>query len=240
MAEAWLSTSYLVNHIKARLGAACRELELDNDAIAKVIKDETLKTLSLYFPKFIYYIIDIDKDQVGKDQGLYYINTPTQLLGAEMIVSLNGLGTGDTFYDRTYSVCPFEYLLTFKQKEIKDYTRVPTTIEIVPPNKVRIMPNPAIGMGRKICVKLKVAHSDFQEFHPGLLEIIKQLCLCDVKLDILGFRRVFSNINTSMSDIELSLGTFEEAESKRTELLEKIRSNMHLSTNRRKCWIDWN
>lgn len=238
MAEAWLSTSYLVNHVKSRLGAACRELEIDNDAIAKILKEETLKTLSIYFPKFINYIVDIDQDQVGTDHGCYYINTPTQLLGAEIILSLNGLA--DTaFYDRTYSICPFEYMLTFMQREIMQYTVVPTTVEMIPPNKVRIMPNPAIGMGRKIALKLKVAHSDFQEFAPGLLEIIKKLALCDVKLDILGMRRIFNNISTSMADIELSLGTYEEAESKRDELLEKIRNSMHLSTNRRKIFVDY-
>jgi len=237
MAETWLSTSYLVNHIKSRLGASVRGLELDNDAIALVLKEETLRTLSLYFPKFIGYIVDIEKDQVGRDQGLYYIDTPTALLGVELILSMNGLGNY-TYYDRTYSICPFEYILTYLQKEILDYTRVPTTCSFEPPNKVRVSPNPATMMGKKVVLKLKVAHSDFQEFHPGLLETIKKLALCDVKLDILGMRRIFNNINTSMSDIELSLGTYEEAETKRDDLLEKIRASMHLSANRRKIFVD--
>jgi len=132
----------------------------------------------------------------------------------------------------------FEYILTYLQKEILDYTRVPTTCSFEPPNKVRVSPNPATMMGKKVVLKLKVAHSDFQEFHPGLLETIKKLALCDVKLDILGMRRIFNNINTSMSDIELSLGTYEEAETKRDDLLEKIRASMHLSANRRKIFVD--
>jgi hypothetical protein len=41
-----------------------------------------------------------------------------------------------------------------------------------------------------------------------------------------------------MSDIELSLGTYEEAETKRDDLLEKIRASMHLSANRRKIFVD--
>ena len=128
--------------------------------------------------------------------------------------------------------------MSFMQKEIMDYTQVPYTIEMVPPNKIRIMPNPAAGFSHKIGVKLKVAHSDFQEFSPGLREVILKLALCDVKLDILGMRRIFTNISTGMNEIELAIGTYEEAESKRDELLEKIRANMHLSANRRKIFID--
>jgi len=34
------------------------------------------------------------------------------------------------------------------------------------------------------------------------------------------------------------MGTFEEAESKRDELIEKIRGQAHLSANRRKIYVD--
>lgn len=237
MQDLWFTTAKIVNHVKARLGASMRGLELDNDAIAKILKEETLPTLSIYFPKFINYIIDMDQDMVDGQRGFYYINTPTQLLGAELILSINGV-SNNSWYDRSFSICPLEFVLSWLQKEITDFTTVPYTIEFFPPNKVMITPNPPAGNENKIAVKLKVAHSDFTEFHPGLRETILKLAVCDVKLDILGMRRVFNNISTSFAEIELNMGTYEEAEGKRDELLEKIRSMMHLSANKRKIFVD--
>jgi hypothetical protein len=233
----WLNNTKIVNSVKARLGAGMRGIELDNDSIAKVLRDETLPTLSIYFPRFINYVIDMDEDQVGRQKGLYYVEWPTQILGAEIITSLNGVSNA-TWYDRSFSICPLDFIMSFMQKEITDFTTVPFTVEFLPPNQIQINPNPPRGTMNKIAVKLKVAHADFAQFAPGLREIILKMATYDVKLDILGFRRIFSNISTSMADIELTMGTFEEAESKRDELIEKIRGQAHLSANRRKIYVD--
>jgi hypothetical protein len=238
MQNLWFTTSKIINHVKARLGAAVRTLELDNDAIAQVLKDETLEALSVYFPKTIGYIVDTKEDIVDNQRGLFYINTPTQLLGAELILSMSTLGQSGAydFYDRSFQICPHEFVLAWLQAEVSGFTTIPYSAELVPPNKIRITPIPPSTNENKIALKLKVAHTDFTEFHPGLREVIYDLGACDVKLDILGFRSVFTNINASMADLELSMGTFEEAKSERKELLEKIRSFQHLSVNRRKIW----
>lgn len=236
--EQWLTMSKVVNSVKARLGAGARNLELDNDAIASVIRNETLPALSVYFPKMVYYVIDMYEDVVDKHQkGRYYVEWETPILGVEIITSLNGVSNA-TWYDRSFSICPLEFILSFMQKEITDWTTTPYTVHFLPPNQVMINPNPPYGTANKIAIKMKVAHKDFTEFHPGLREIIIKLCTYDVKLDILGMRRIFSNINTSMSDLELSMGTFEEADAKRDELIEKIRSQQHLSYNRRRLFVD--
>jgi len=240
MDNLWLSTASIIRRIKARLGAGMRNLELDDDAIAQILTDETLPTLSVYFPKVIHYIIDMKNDMVDGQRGLYYVNTPTQCLGAEVLTSLNGIGSSTTFYDRFYRVCPFEFVLSFLQDEIANWTSIPYTVHFRPPNKVEIAPNPPEGMNdNRMALKLKVAHSDFTEFHPGLREYILNLAACDVKLDILGFRSVFTNINTSISEIELGMGTFENAQQEREQLLEKFRQSMHLSANRRKIWTEY-
>lgn len=238
MQDLWFTTSKIINHVKARLGASVRGLELDNDAIAKILKDETLPALSVFFPKTIGYIVDTKQDIVDNQRGLFYINTPTQLLGAELILSMSTLGQSGAydFYDRSFQICPHEFVLAWLQAEVSGFTTIPYSAELVPPNKIRITPIPPSTNENKIALKLKVAHSDFTEFHPGLRETIFKLARCDVKLDILGLRTVFTNINTSMADLELSMGTFEQAEAERNELIEKIRSFQHLSVNRRKCW----
>jgi hypothetical protein len=238
MQDLWFSTSKIVNHVKARLGASVRGLELDNDAIAKVLKEETLPTLSIYFPKFIGYIVDTKEDIVDNQRGLFYINTPTTLIGAELILSMSTLGQSGAydFYDRSFQICPHEFVLAWLQAEVSGFSTIPYSCELVPPNKIRVTPIPPSTNENKIALKLKVAHSDFTEFPPGLRETIFKLARCDVKLDILGLRTVFTNLNVSMADIELGMGTFEQAESERDALLEKIRGAMHLSANRRKVW----
>ena len=237
MDNLWLSTSKIIQRVKARVGAGMRNLELDDDAIAEILRDETLPTLSVYFPKIIHYIVDMKNDMVDGQPGMYYVETPTQLLGAELLTSLNGIGSSTTFYDRFYRVCPFEFVLSFLQDEIANFTAIPYTVHFLPPNKINIAPNPPEGMNdNRMALKLKVAHSDFTEFHPGLREYILQLAACDIRMDILGFRHVFTNVNTTQSEIELYTGTYEDAVNERKELLEKFRQNMHLSSNRRKIW----
>ena len=233
---AFIDTSYLVNYIKARLGAASKGLEIDNTALANIIHDETLKTLSVYFPKSEIYAIDPNQAQVDPLQtGLFYVQPKTALLGVEKIVSLGMNGSYDNGIVNRAFPCPTDFILMHASAEIMDMMRIPYTVHFLPPDKVRINPNPPYT--NVIYIRIKTAHSDFSEFNPGLLEIIKKLALCDVKLDILGLRKHFTTLNTSYADIELDMGTFEEADSQRSDLMEKIRANMHLSASRRKVYV---
>ena len=233
---AFIDTSYLVNYIKARLGSSVKKLEIDNTAISNILYEETLRTLSVYFPKFENYAIDPNRDEVDPNQrGLFFVTPKSTLMGVERIISLGMSGSYDNGAFENMFPCPIDFMLTHAAKEIMDIMRIPYTISFLPPDKVQINPNPPYT--NIIYIRIKIAHNDFSEFNPGLLEIIKKLALCDVKLDILGMRKHFTTLNTTFADIELDLGTFEEADSQRSDILEKIRANSHLSANRRKVYV---
>ena len=93
----------IVNHIKARLGATHRRLELDDQDIVRLLQTETLKTLSIYHPFFLEYMLDLKTTLVEGMGNTYNVPLDIQgfkLMGVEKVYSTSnspGVIAANTF-----------------------------------------------------------------------------------------------------------------------------------------------
>ena len=236
---AFITTSDVINRIKVRIGSLAHVMELSDGDIRKCIRNETLRTLSVFFPRIVDVPVNLtqDEDTEAQDKGTFFIRwSETDILGCEEAV---GLGYSyDDGYGRLsrYSGRRSGGVLNQIVDNIAEGLTSPFLPEFIPPNKVLVTPNP-VGRRNTFVLTCKVAHSDFSKFNPGLREMIMELAEYDVKMDLLSVRQYFANVQAEFATIELNLGPLEEAVSNRRELLEKIRPKFHLSANRRKVWV---
>ena len=235
--ESFINISDIINRIKARIGASVRGLELSDYHLSELLTNESLKTLSIYFPQIIPHVIDADEDIVDKtgNTNLFYLKTSYPVIGVSDVIDIGYLDyTNNALYHRLMTN-PSDIMMSYLTKELLDANTLPTTATFIPPNMVSI--HPYNDLHRKIVLKLKVPHQSFNTLHAGLREKVFKLCEYDVKLDILGIRKYFNSLSTPFADIELNLGSFEDAESKRDELIQLFRINQHKSANRKKLWV---
>lgn len=231
---AFITISDIVNHIKTRCGAAAHFVELSDENITKLIYDVTLKTISIYFPRKENVIIDCERDQVPyAEPGKFFIPTECTVLGISDVIPINCYSAELPGMIRTQQIS----LGTLATGRLQGMLDTPYTAELLPPNIAYVNPNPYFGTGNAFILVCNVAHDDFNTVHPGLYELIKELAEYDAKIDIYSIRSYFANLKTEFTDIELNLSQYEEAISKRTELLDKIRAKKHLSSGRKKVWV---
>ena len=234
-----LTNSDVLNRVKARLGTSAHRLELDEEDIAQCIRQETLPTLSVFFPREEAVIINQDKDAVPDDPdiGTYYLRAPSGLtvLG---VIEMVGLDFGSRYATRFHHMrraVSFQDVVSEKLVNMSEGLAPPYVAEFIPPDKFRVTPNPPLN--EPFVVKVKTVHKDFSLFPFGLRETILTLAECDVRMDLLGVRQHFTNVSAEFAEIELNLGPFEDARTKRDELLEKMAAKQHLSASRKKVWI---
>lgn len=228
----FINTNEIINYVKARLGGSAHRIELDDEAINRLIHEQTLKTISTYFPlqkKVVvtmanrildplnrdeYFLPDMDEDVISIAQML----PPTSGFGVyinnNLTYQLNN-NIGNTMLDGLGNIL---YLATF-----------------IPPNRIKVTPI-LPNNWQWFTLLVNVAHKDFITLTPGLREIVMKLALLDCKIDIFGIRSYFANLNTEFGQIELNLSGLESAISERDELIEKVRSKQLFSSTRKKVW----
>ena len=228
----------VINRVKARLGAQIRELELTDSAIYDILTKETLSTLSVYFPDTAVVVVNPAEDNVPfEESNVYFLRTEDTVINIVNVIGMSdGIQDSGLYNDFRYSsqnIDPSNFVLYNAQKEMYDANQLPYTAVLMPPNMVKVNPRPR---GGNVVLRVNVAQKDFSKLHPGLREYVMNLAEYDVKMDILGFRQYFTQLNTGFDSIELNLGTFQEAEQKRTELLNLFREKRQLSSNRKRLW----
>ena len=234
----FISTHGILNHVKAKLGSRAHKLELSDSDMVRCLMDNTLKTLSVYFPRMVNVQVDAKRDAVVgvKDVGTYHIKPPNddEILG---VVELMGLGFAH-HYPHAYAQ-PHRYpagdLLDYGTQTMVEGLTSPHTAEFVPPNQVNVRPNPAFQ--DQFLLRCKAAHKNFSTLPPGLLEHVRNLAEYDIRLDILGERQYFTNVQAEFAEIELNVGPYEEALGRRDELIQLFTSKQHFSANRKKVWV---
>jgi hypothetical protein len=228
----FINTNEIINHIKARLGGLAHRIELSDEDINRLIHENTLKTLSVYFPLRKKVIVTnnervIDPTEIGD-----YIlpESDDTVLNIVQLVPPN-YGYGRSGFN-SYNYYTENSIVSTM---LDGLGTIPFLPMFLPPNRLNIVPNPPSNW-EYFTLLVNVQHKDFTTLTPGLREIVLKLCLLDVKLDILAIRSYFTNINTEFANIELNLGSLESAVSERDELLEKLRTKQLFNGDRKKIW----
>ena len=233
-----ITIAEVADRVKARLGTSVHKLELTEEEIGKCLRDETLRTLSIYFPREEVISVQPGRDDYpgDPDRGSYRIRS-AQELEVVGVVELIGLGmsarhgTGLTHVRRVMS---FQDIVSEKLVTMTEGLSVPYQAQFEPPDKARISPNPP---EEPFLLRIHTVHGGFGSFPLGLRETIMRLAECDVRLDVLGARQHFTSVSAEFAEIELNLGPFEEARTQRDELIERMTSKKHLTSTRKKVWV---
>lgn len=238
-----LNINVILNHVKARLGAFIRDLELSDEAIIKVLQEETLPTLSIYMPYYCSYMLDVQKSAVQPLMNTYFIPEKlddefTVLDVQAVIPSFRGMSNTAYFYmplggdlqSIITNLAGTKFANTVYGSMIN-----PMTWNYIRPNQLRL---DSMYSNQNMLLILKTTHRrDFATFLPGSAEVVKKLALLDVALDIYSVRKYFSNINTTVANFNLDLDFFQSAYDKREELVEKLRLNQLKNPGTKKIYI---
>jgi hypothetical protein len=235
--------SLIVNHIKGRLGATHRRLELDDDQIVQLLQEETLNTLSVYFPFFLTYKLDLNESRVEGSRNEYYVPMDIEgyrLMGVEKVIPStganitgNGMAYGILGTDMLSSMTNF--LNTKLAGGMTAAMLPPETFEYRHPGMLRL--HNVYTHGHAVLM-LKTTHrSDFGTLAPGLLESVKKLALADVANDLLGIRQYFQNVGTTFGEINLNLDTLQRWADSRDDLIETFRKNQLKNSGVKKMYM---
>lgn len=239
-----VNINLLLNHIKARLGASHKPIELSDEAIVQCLQENTLITLSTYFPFFCQYPLS-QSERVDNQENLYFI--PDEIhdfktLAVELVIPsyVGSMGSAFQFTPLGGDIqAIIERMSSLRfANNLASIMTNPLTHTFIPPNMLRVMGhNIGNATGTSLMAVLRTTHrKDFTTLPFGALDIIKELAFYDVALDILSIRKYFSQINTNFAQIELDLDPL-MVEDKRNNVLETLRRDMLKTANQRKVFI---
>ena len=243
-----INISMLVDHVKGRMGASHRKIELDDDMIIQCLCDTTLKTLSIFAPYYCTTILDLKENEVLPGMNTYFV---PEELGDEFIVmgvehalpigvgsAIGNSDSGSGFFmpgggdlQNIISSLAFAKLGNMMSSQALN----PFTFEFLPPNMVRFNNN--ISVGKMMLIVRTTHRKDFATFPFGMLETIKELAFYDVAMDIYGIRKYFASMRTLFAEINLDMEIFSNIPSERKELIERLKKNQQRYGSTRKIYV---
>lgn len=226
-----LNSTSLIRYIERKLGASHHILELTTENILDTIYDETLPLFSTYFPYFYEMKISPTEDKVEGHEGQYWIKTDLDVIGVSKLL-VNNFESNQAPLGAYYQD-PFSQAIV---NTMQTMTTCPTTYRYIFPNKIEIYPKNLYY--KDLLIQVKAIHpKHFQTIPTTLQEQFKLLAYYDICLSLFPIRGRFTNINTSIGNIDLFMNQLEDAQSKRDELLEKWDRNYLKSSRRKKLFI---
>lgn len=237
-----VNINLLLNHIKARLGASHKPIELSDEAIIQCLQENTLITLSTYMPFFCQFPL---KHSEKVEDNVYYI--PDEIGDYKVLAVEQVLPSYAGAFGMAFQFAPLGgdlQMIIERMSALKFANNMasvmtnPMTFTFIPPNMLRIMGH-AIGnaAGTGLLAVLRTTHKkDFTTIPFGALDMVKDLAFYDVALDILAIRKYFSQINTNFAQIELDLDPL-MVEDKRNGLIELLRKDMLKHATQRKVFV---
>jgi hypothetical protein len=237
-----ININTLVNHVKARLGTHVRHLEMDDEAIINCLQQETLPTLSIFFPYYCQYLLNLKEAEVQPGMNTYFLPTEIEdfsVMGVEgFLPAYRGLASQPYFFAPMGS--DLQSIMgalnsTKLANTLASAIINPSTFTWMPPNMVRLSSNYSM---EQVIFCLRTTHKkDFSTFPYGAMETIKKLALYDVAMDIYSIRKHFAQINTIFAQINLDMDFFNSIPDKRDDLVERLRKEQLKYSNAKKIYI---
>lgn len=237
----------LLDKIERRLGTNQYNLpaEMSKDVWArKVICNETLDTFSRYFPRKIPYILGPE----NKKGEFYLIDesicSQVKILGAGDIdwhawsTHFPGLLYGGVnSYDMMTSGVDFETFVDVQM--MADHVGLFANgiyVDYIPPNMIKL--NIVIAASfltnfQRIPIHLFVKHADnLMTIPPTQMETFENLAIADVATFLYEQLKLYDNLETVFSNVDLKLQTLEEKARSRDQIIEYLNNNYVNAANR--------
>lgn len=241
------SMTLLLNKIERRLGTQQLNLPdyMSKDVWAKeVICNETLDTFSRYFPNKMPYVLGPENKK-----GDYY------LIDESICNNVTILGAGDIDWHRWSSHFPgllysgvnsydmmtngvdFETFADIQM--VADHSSAFTSgiyLEFVPPNKIKlniVIASSFLTQFQRIPINLLVKHADnLKTIPPTQMELFERLATADVASFLYEQLKMYDNLETTYSNIDLKLNSLEEKARDRQQIIDYMEQNYVSAANR--------
>lgn len=241
------SMTLLLNKIERRLGTQQLNLPdyMSKNVWAKeVICNDTLDTFSRYLPNKMPYVIGPE----NKKNDYYLIDESicnnVQILGVGDIdwhawsAHYPGLLYGGVnSYDMMTSGVDFETFTDIQM--MADHVSAFSNgiyLEFVPPNKIKlniIISSSFLTNYQTIPINLFVKHADnLKTIPPTQMELFERLAISDVATFLYEQLKMYDNLETTYSNIDLKLSSLEEKSRDRQQIIEYLESNYVSAANR--------
>lgn len=241
------SMTLLLNKIERRLGTQQLNLPdyMSKNVWAKeVICNDTLDTFSRYLPNKMPYVLGPE----NKKNDYYLIDESicnnVQILGVGDIdwhawsAHYPGLLYGGVnSYDMMTSGVDFETFTDIQM--MADHVSAFSNgiyLEFVPPNKIKlniIISSSFLTNYQTIPINLFVKHADnLKTIPPTQMELFERLAISDVAIFLYEQLKMYDNLETTYSNIDLKLSSLEEKSRDRQQIIEYLESNYVSAANR--------
>lgn len=241
------SMTLLLNKIERRLGTQQLNLPdyMSKNVWAKeVICNDTLDTFSRYLPNKMPYILGPE----NKKNDYYLIDESicnnVQILGVGDIdwhawsAHYPGLLYGGVnSYDMMTSGVDFETFTDIQM--MADHVSAFSNgiyLEFIPPNKIKlniIISSSFLTNYQTIPINLFVKHADnLKTIPPTQMELFERLAISDVATFLYEQLKMYDNLETTYSNIDLKLSSLEEKSRDRQQIIEYLESNYVSAANR--------
>jgi hypothetical protein len=243
------SMTLLLNKIERRLGTKQLNLPeyMSKDKWAEeVICNETLDTFSRYFPNKFPYILG-PQNRKGK----YYLIDESicdhmTILGIQDIdwrafsLGYPGLlyGAGSI---NAYDMCTtgFDVDTVIDTQMVADHVSIFSNgiyLDYIPPNKIKlnaIINSNFLPKNQEIPINLLVKHADnLMTIPPTQMETFEQLAIADVATFLYEQLKMYDNLETTFSNIDLKLASLEEKARQIDQIIEELKSSYVSASNR--------
>ena len=218
----------ILSFVKIKLGANVRALEYTDDEIVSHLKEHILTEFSSYYPASTFLTVKHRDDNVPGLEDHYYLRVKGDVKIFSVVRNYNTNLSQLFNIDFTVMTDPIASHMFDEQLA---YYCVPTFIEFVPPNMVKISNSHIIQ--KDFTAKIQINHTSPVTSRSGLYSVFKDICLGEIADIILANREVFSSVRNSMVELNLNLDRLTRFVEKKNELMEQVKEQFLLSAEDR-------
>jgi len=209
MAQNW---NTLLNYIKRKVGAPLNLLELTDDDIYEIIKEDVIPALSQYIGRPLWLRLSSSNLATvtnAENQSTYTIPVPTDTILVDVLeVYYSSASTSWGAYGNVVGVLdPRDIAMMNEFADMMSYLSVAQAYHFMYPNTISF----AEQLQDDVILECKAVHSDLSTI-PGDIyyDIFRDWCLAEIKEDVLAMRSKYEGISAPFGEIRLNWQKLEQ------------------------------
>lgn len=219
----------LMRKINRHLGLSTLQLEKYYPAIQEVLVDDTLRTLSQFFPYDYNIKLDLSTANgvnLGSGEYIYYIsdkyldaNPDVDIISVRQVV---GAGTFEQWNAPLQTFNVDAMILEAQASNIRSLANISTkSFKFLPPNRIQLK---GFGSHDTVYMILKLTYPSWGAVPESISIAAEQLAKLDVKIFLWNELKLYDKLESADGAIDLKIDDWANAENERQELLDNWRN----------------
>ena len=233
-----VSMDWIINRFLQEFGISVNKIDLTTEDMAQIISRITIPEFSKYFPHDEY--VELNESNKADQVGFYFLNTREPIITVNRLIGGLRQSSGELYdstygFRRTYSGLTMDITSAMNQADVAAITSIPITCRFHAPNMVELYPKNWYHRHSVLCHCMHPV--DLHTISWNMADQFYKLAKYDMMIQLRGIYLRFNQINSIYGSIEMNMEEWNEAESKRTELIESFRTNTMKRANKMKWYI---